>query len=210
MSSDFFKLFYCEIFLVFSLSGENADQYELVGHKETSRVAQKTSAYEVVITKRQIVKRKGSSQLITAPLPNLVFDSSIADVSFAVGLLTDKFLYHLPLYRQHLRLTAAGIYLGHATLTNIVKRAIELLRPIAVAQLNNGLQSSVLAMDEAPINVSREPGAGSHGKMKQAYFWPIYGEQDEVVFTFSQSRAMAHIQRLLDHVWGQPPIKMES
>lgn len=184
------------------LKGAEADQYEQVGYKEVSRVVQKTSAYEVVITKRQIVKRKGSSQLVTAPLPDHVFDNSIADVSFAVGLLVNKFQYHLPLYRQHQQLTAAGIQLSRATLTNITQRAIELLRPIVVEQLINVLESKVLAMDETPIKATRQPGVGKQpGKMKQAYFWPLYGEQDEVVFTFSKSRGMAHIQGLLDRVW---------
>ena len=82
------------------MQGSEADQYEVVGYKEVSRIVQKTSAYEVVITKRQIVKRKNTQQLITAPLPEFVFDSSIADVSFAAGLLVNKFQYYLPLYRQ--------------------------------------------------------------------------------------------------------------
>lgn len=184
------------------LKGPEADQYELIGYKEVSRIVQKTSAYEVVVTKRQIVKRKNSTQLITAPLPDFVFDSSIADVSFAVGLLVNKFQYHLPLYRQHQQLTAARIQLSRATLTNITKRAIEQLRPIVVAQLINTLRSKVLAMDETPIKATREPGVGKQpGKMKQAYFWPIYGEQDEVVFTFSKSRGMAHVQNILNEVW---------
>ena len=64
------------------------------------------------------------------------------------------------------------------------------------------LESKVLAMDETPIKATRQPGAGKQpGKMKQAYFWLIFGEQDEVVFTFSKSRGMAHIQNLLDKVW---------
>ncbi len=34
------------------LTGDNADQFEHVGYKEVSRIAQKRSAYEIVITKR--------------------------------------------------------------------------------------------------------------------------------------------------------------
>jgi transposase len=191
-----------KVILADELQGPNAHEYEEVGFKEVSRIVQKTSAYEVVITKRQVVKHKASKQLITAPQPDLIFDSSLADVSFIVGLLVNKFLYHLPLYRQHQQLSAAGITLSRATLTNLTKRGIELLRPIVIEQLISILDSKVLAMDETPIKATRQPGVGNKpGKMKQAYFWPLYGEQDEVVFTFSQSRGMKHIQSLLDHVW---------
>ncbi|TYL49432.1 IS66 family transposase [Marinomonas sp. IMCC 4694] len=191
-----------KVILADELQGPNAHEYEAVGFKEVSCIVQKTSAYEIVITKRQVVKHKASKQLITAPQPDRIFDSSVADVSFIVGLLINKFLYHLPLYRQHQQLSAAGITLSRATLTNLTKRGIELLRPIVIEQLISVLDSNTLAMDETPIKVTRQPGVGNKpGKMKQAYFWPVYGDKDEVVFTFSQSRGMKHIQDLLDHVW---------
>ena len=74
-----------------------------------------------------------------------VLDNSLADVSFLVGLMVDKFQYHLPLYRQHQRLQQSGITLARATLTKLVKRSIALLKPIVAAQLQHVLQSKVLA-----------------------------------------------------------------
>ena len=38
--------------------------------------------------------------------------------------------------------------------------------------------------------------------MKQTYFWPMYGDQDEVAFTWSQSRGMAHAQEQLKNFNG--------
>ncbi|MBW0298688.1 hypothetical protein B4P00_21190 [Shewanella xiamenensis] len=40
------------------------------------------------------------------------------------------------------------------------------------AMLTSILQSQVLAMDETPIKA----GKAGPGKMKQSYFWPVYGE----------------------------------
>ena len=56
-----------------------------------------------------------------------VFDRSIADVNFLAGLLVDKFTYHLPLYRQHQRLSGGGITLSRSTLSNLVQRSIMVL-----------------------------------------------------------------------------------
>lgn len=70
-----------------------------------------------------------------------MLDKSVADVSLLAGLLADKFQYHLPLYRQHQRIAEAGITLSQATLTNLTKRAIDLVRPIVDAQLENVLCS---------------------------------------------------------------------
>ena len=71
--------------------------------------------------------------LITPAMPDQVLEQSLADVSVLVGLLVDKFCYHLPIYRQHQRMSQAGITLSRATLTNWVKRTIALLHGSAIA-----------------------------------------------------------------------------
>lgn len=179
------------------LTGPQADQYEIIGTQTTFRLAQQPASYVVLEYRRPVLKRKDTEQPEPCPAPANVLDRSIADVSLLVGLLIDKFQYHLPLYRQHQRITQAGIQLSRATLTNLSKRAIELLRPIVQAQLDNVLLSRVLAMDETPIKA----GKSGKGKMKQAWFWPLYGEQDEIVFTYSSSRARQHIETVLGNVF---------
>jgi transposase-like protein len=84
------------------------------------------------------------------------------------------------MYRRHQRLETNGIRVARSTLTNLVKRSIELLKPIYEAQSKHLLLSRVLAMDETTIKAGRK----KKGKMNLAYFWPIYGDQDEVCFTF--------------------------
>ena len=175
------------------LKGPDADQYEVIAIKSLHRLAQRPASFVVLRYDQPVVKRKGSNELVTTPAPAGVFDQSLADVSFLVAMLIDKFLYHLPLYRQHQRLLQAGITLSRATLTNLGKRSIELLRPVVEAQLRNILQSKVLAMDETPIKAGR---AGK-GKMKTGWFWPVYGDQDEIVFTYASTRAKAHIEKVL-------------
>ena len=117
--------------------------------------------------------------------PDNVLDKSVADVSFLAGMLLNRFLYHLPLYRQHQRLEHNGIRVARSTLTNLTRRSVDLLTPIYQAQLRQLLRSRVLAMDETPIKAGRK----KKGKMNLAYFCPTYGELDEICFTFSQSRA---------------------
>lgn len=180
------------------LTGPEADQYEVIGTKTTHRLAQQPASYVVQEYRRPVLKRKGEDKPLPSPAPANVLDKSIADVSFLVGMLVDKFQYHLPLYRQHQRLTQAGVTLSRATLTNLCKRAIELLRPIAAAQLLSVLQSRILSMDETPIKAGKSGKCGAGpGKMKQGYFWPLYGELDEVAFTYSASRGRAHIEKIL-------------
>ena len=180
------------------LDGEHKDDYEIIAYKTTYRLAQNPSSYVVLKYIRPVVKHTVEETLITPTAPTNVLDKSVADVSFLVGLLIDKFLYHLPLHRQHQRLTNNGIVLARSTLTNLVKRAIELLRPIYQAQLAHILLSRILAIDETYIKA----GNLNPGKLLQAYFWPIYGEDHEVCFTFSQTRGASHLKTVLKDYTG--------
>src|SRR5690554_947710 len=54
-------------------------------------------------------------------------------------------------------------------------------------------------MDETPIKAGHQGRAGpKKGKMKSGWFWPLYGDADEVVFTYSNSRGRAHIEQVLN------------
>jgi hypothetical protein len=145
-----------------------------------------------------VLKKKSTQALITAPAPANVLDKSFADVSFLVGMLLDKFLYHQPLHRQHQKLAANGIVVARSTLTNLSQRAIELVKPVYAAQWDSALSSRVLAMDETPVKAGRD----KPGKLKTAYFWPVYGDQDEVCFSFSASRSMQHLTHQLSTFSG--------
>lgn len=180
------------------LTGPEADQYEVIGSKTTYRLAQRASSYVVLKCERPVFRRKGTEKPVTTPAPFNVLDNSLADVSLLAGLLVDKFQFHLPLYRQHQRIQQAGITVSRSTLTNLVKRAIDLLRPIVDVQTDNVLRSRVLAMDETPIKAGHQGRAGPQkGKMKSGWFWPLYGDADEGVFTYSNSRGRAHIEEVL-------------
>jgi transposase len=178
-------------------SPELADvpEYEqvLITEKITYRLAQRPGSYVVLKYVRPVIKRKDTNELVTLPVPVNVLDKSIADVSFLAGMLVDKFLYHLPLYRQHQRLRQCGIEIARPTLTNLSSRAIDLLEPIFDAQFEHILQSRVLAMDETPIKAGRK----AKGKMRQGYLWPLYGEADEIVFTYTPSRGAGHVRDVL-------------
>jgi transposase len=177
---------------------EEGKDYEVISEKTTYRLGQRPSSYYVLKYVRKVVKLRETEELHAPPAPPAVFEKSCADVSLLAALIIDKFVYHLPLYRQHQRMLAAGVNLSRQTLTNLVLRTIELLTPIYHSQLSSILQSKVLAMDETPIKAGRS----TPGKMKTAYFWPIYGDKDEVAFPFSTSRAHKTVREVLGRFAG--------
>jgi len=171
---------------------------ECIGEKVTYRLAQRPASYEVMKYVRRVYKILATQEIITTISPPTVLEKCVADVSLLAGVLTDKFLYHLPLYRQHQRINAAGIQVSRGSLTNWSSRAIDLLEPIYAAQFSHVRLSRVLAMDETPIKAGRR----EKGKMHQGYFWPIYGDDNEVVFPFATSRSHSHVQTFLGPFTG--------
>lgn len=145
-----------------------------------------------------MIKRKDTEVLSCPPAPPAVVEKSLPDVSLLAGLLIEKFVFHLPLYRQHQRLQQAGIRLSRGTLTQWVHRVAELLEPMYYAQLSSILQSWLLTMDETPLKAGRR----EQGKLHRGYLWPIYGDQDEVAFPFSAARAQAVVREALGTFCG--------
>jgi len=170
-----------------------ADQYEVIGEKVTYRLCQQPGSYTVIKYVRPVVKRLDTQAISCSPPPLGVIESSRADVSFVAGLLVDKFAYHLPLYRQHQRLTDSGINVSRPWLTQLAQKGIGLLEPVYAAQLVSVRASRVLCMDETPIKAS----PNGKGGMKTGYFWPIYGEQDEVCFPYFPTREHENVKTAL-------------
>ena len=181
---------------------------QVIAEKVSYRLAQEPGSYQKQATAcavlyvlkyiRQVVKRRDTGQLVTAAAAPNVLEKSAVDVSFLAAMLIDKFRYHLPLYRQHQRLQDSGIKVSRGSLTNWAGRAIDLLEPIVQAQAAHVLQSEVLAMDETSIKAGRT----APGKMRQAYFWPVYGDQDEIVFHYAATRQHRHVETFLNGFKG--------
>jgi transposase len=175
-----------------------AEQYEVVGEKVSHRLAQRPGAFVVLKYVRTVVKRLDTQTLHCPPAPMGVIEGSRADVSFVVGVMVDKFQWHMPLYRQHQRLGEAGFQLSRPWLTQLMQQGAQLLEPIYDAQLESIRRSRVKAMDETPIKAGyvKSSGAGP-GKLGAGYFWPVYGEHDEVCFAYFDSRQHACVKELL-------------
>jgi transposase len=131
------------------MQGLKPEQFDVIGEKVSYRLAQRPGSTVVLKYVRPLIKILETQSIVCAPAPVGVLEGSRADVSFAAGLLIDKFLYHLPLYRQHQRLADSGITVSRPWLTQLAQRTISLLAPIYEAQFASIRTSRVKAMDES-------------------------------------------------------------
>ena len=182
------------------IEGLSEDDYEVISERVHCRLAALECRHVVIRYRHLTVKIRATGALAGAPAREGVFKNSCADVSFVAALLIDKFLWHLPLHRQHRMLAAAGITVNRGSLSLWANRAIALLKPIHDAQWRSVLESAVIQMDETPIRAGRHPG--KPGSMKKGYFWPVLGDRGEVVFPFAGSRRHRHAAEFLGDYAG--------
>ena len=124
------------------IEGLSEDDYEVVSERVHCRLAALEWRHVVIRYRHLTVKIRETGALAGAPAREGVFKNSCADVSFVAALLIDKFLWHLPLHRQHRMLAAAGITVNRGSLSLWANWAIALLKPIHDAQWRSVLESA--------------------------------------------------------------------
>lgn len=174
--------------------GLQESEYTVIDEVVTDRLCQEKGSYYVKRFRRKVIKVTSTAELRQDPAPERVIDSAQADLTLLLGLVIDKFLYHLPLYRQHQRMKAQGIQVSRASLTNWVLQFIALFEPIYRAQQESILQGKIISMDETPHKAGRRDG---NSQMSNCYYWFVYGEQKEVFIHSAVSRGAEVVKKLL-------------
>lgn len=119
----------------------------------------------------------------------------IAGGSFGFGVaaevLFSKFALHVPLYRQQDPLAQLGWTVSRSTLCQIVANSAELLRPLAMLQVERILASEVINTDDTPL-ILLTPGEAQGSR--QARFWLYRSNQPGALydtFAFTENRERA-------------------
>jgi transposase len=95
-------------------------------------------------------------------------------------LLIDKFLDHLPAYRQMKRFERNGVSLPYSTLISWISLASGLLEVLYEALKKEVLQSGYLQVDETGMKVLDHNKAGK--KIHNGFFWVYHNSHEKLVF----------------------------
>jgi transposase len=105
--------------------------------------------------------------------------------------VTDKFVYHLPFYRQAQRYEQLGMKIPASTLDGWFEGACSLLEPLYQTLRVQLLSSTYLQADETPIAVLDKQ---KKGDTYQGYHWVYYSpEQRLVLFDYQPGRGGAGV-----------------
>jgi transposase len=123
--------------------------------------------------------------VVQAPLPARPIEKGRPEPGVLAHVVTSKYADHLPLYRIEQIFTRHGIEVTRSTLSQWNGAVADLLTPIAQAIHRQILQGRWIQTDDTNVEVQdaeRDP-AYHNGHM-----WAYRGEQDDVVYDFSEKR----------------------
>jgi transposase len=178
-----------------------------VGYVDQRQLACDPMRWYIIVTRRLVYltpvdeDQLNYKQLI-APLPAHPIAKCKMDISILVMLTIEKFLYHMPLWRQQQRLRQYGIDLPYSTLCSLVNRTCEALEPLWHLLLKEITTSGLVNMDETRYRVldnTKKKGKKSHIGWMWALMNPMQGI---VCFTYQQGRGKKDIRSVLQGYKG--------
>jgi len=154
---------------------ENLDLTSMVkiGEDVTERLMLEPSKFWVEKTIRPIYKEKTSqpslsTRIIQASAKPTILPGCVAGSSVISRIITDKFLHHIPEYRQTLRFKELGMDISTSSINRWIHDIADKLYPLYVAIVERVLSTDYIQVDETTLAINDRPG-----KTRKAYLWAI-------------------------------------
>ena len=149
-------------------------------------------------------RKRGKVVMLKAGTPAPVIPHSFTSPSVLSQVITDKFVNHMPLYRQEAEWKRLGLDLSRTTMANwLIIASREYFIPIVNRMHEILVEEKYLHADETPIQVLNEPGKPATSK---SYMW-VYSSIRESskpirIFEYKPDRKAENPQKFLEDFNG--------
>ncbi len=160
--------------------GYNPAEWDLLDEKEplyTEVLMKEPTKFYVLRTYRHKAIRKADRVIVTAPCPAKPIAKSYASASLLADLMVDKYVDHIPFYRQQKQFERLGIKIPEPTILGWFQQVSDLLMPLYFRLWELMKKSDYLQCDETTLPVVRN----DRHKTVKGYIWlvrePMSGRQ---------------------------------
>jgi transposase len=138
--------------------------------------------------------------VLIGQLPARPIEKAMAGPGLLAQIVIDKYVDHMPLYRQMQRFERGGFKMPYSTLTDWVSATCKLILPLYEALKAEVLKSNYLHADETPIKVlDKDKKAGTH----RGYYWVYQDSIKKIVFfDYQESRGREGPTGILEDFCG--------
>ncbi len=160
--------------------GYNTEEWILLDKEEplyTEVLMKEPTKFYVLRTYRHKAIRKSDRVIVTAPAPTKPIAKSYASSSLLADLLVDKYVDHIPFYRQQKQFERLGMKIPESTILGWYQQVSDLLMPLYFRLWELMNQTDYLQCDETTLPVVRN----DKHKTVKGYLWlvrdPMSGRQ---------------------------------
>jgi len=124
--------------------------------------------------------------ILIAPMVDRPLPKAIVGPGLLAQIIIDKYVDHLPLYRQMERFKREGINIPYSTIGDWIKNGCTLVDPLYESLKKLIVQSNYLHADESPIKVLDKDKKGT---THRGYYWVYHNSIDSLVwFDYQEGR----------------------
>ena len=132
-------------------------------------------------------KDKDNTQISIGLLPDRTIERGIPSEGLISTILVDKYVDHLPLYRQKQRFSRENIEIASSTIEGWAAQGMEALKPLYEKLIMDIKNEGYLQVDETTIQVLDK---NKKGKTFQGYYWVYHAPISKLVmFDYNPGRS---------------------
>ena len=177
----------------------NLEEMTCIGKEITEELDYKPAQFIIrryIRYKYASKSKEGKSPIAIAPLPCRLIDKSMAGTGLLASILTDKYVDHLPLYRQLQRFKREKIPIAASTLDGWVSQSLNRLEILYDWLLKDTRSKGYLQVDETTIRVLDNT---KKKETHQGYYWVYHNPLDGcVLFDYQKGRGKEAPKKLLE------------
>ena len=142
---------------------------ETLGIRPAVMFKKRTIRHKFVLKSNLQMENPDQKAFLIAPLPETIIPKGMASESLLADILINKYIYHLPFYRQIQKYKELGVLLNDATINDWFAAVCEKLRP-----LYERLRVEIMSKDYIQVDESTLPviDNGRHRAVK-GYMWAV-------------------------------------
>jgi transposase len=179
---------------------EDVTGLKTIGEEITEELEYKPGSFYVNKYIRKKYVKKDGEGIIIANLPSRPIDKAIAGPSLLANIIIEKFVDHLPLYRQQQRFSRAEVHLPSSTIIGWVSGCCTLLEPLYDVLKKEVLSQNYIQADETPIPVL-DPSKKQ--TTHQGYHWVYHAPEIKMVlFDYQKGRSREGPKEILKNFCG--------
>lgn len=154
--------------------GIDMEAYEVIGKDVTRVLHREPAKVWVEVVERPLLRHKAdkdmpSPRIVQAQAPRAIIGGNHVGADMLAQLVIDKYVYHLPEYRQVKQYADMGVTLPTSTVNDWIHAVADKLYPLYEALCEDIRSRGYLQIDEVPWRIADTPG-----KTRKGYAWQFF------------------------------------